>query len=217
MGEAISSVAGYTLLIDRRNDPIRPTRGFTGNLRQDFSGIGGDVKYVKTELDGTFYYGLTPDWIVSVQGQVGYVSGWGGNPVRINDRFFKGGNSFRGFENAGIGPRDLLTNDALGGNFYAIGTVELTVPNGLPEEYGIRTSLFADVGTLGYLDDRFKLNPNGTVDPNIVDDLGLRASAGVSVHWRSPMGPIRFDFAGVLASEEYDETENFRFSTSTQF
>lgn len=217
LGTAISSVAGYTLLLDRRNDPVRPTRGYVGNLRQDFSGIGGDVKYIKTEMDATFYYGLTPSWIVSVQGQVGYVSGWGGAPVRINDRFFKGGNSFRGFENAGIGPRDLLTNDALGGNFYTIGTVELTVPNGLPEEYGIRTSLFADVGTLGQLDDRFKLNADGTVDPEIADDMGLRASAGLSVHWRSPMGPIRFDFAKVLAKEDYDETESFRFSTSTQF
>lgn len=217
LGQALNSSAGYTLYLDRRNDPIRPTRGYAGNLRQDFAGIGGDVNYVKTELDATYYYGITPSWVVSVQGQLGYVAGWGGDAVRINDRFFKGGNSFRGFENAGIGPRDLLTNDSLGGNFYAIGTVELTVPNGLPEQYGIRTSLFADVGTLGMLDDRFTLNDDGTIDDNIVDDLSLRASAGVSVHWRSPMGPIRFDFAGILASEDYDETENFRFSTSTQF
>ena len=105
----------------------------------------------------------------------------------------------------------------LGGNFYAIGTVELTVPNYLPEEYGIRTSLFMDVGTLGVLDDRYQLQDNGTLDPNIVDELSLRASAGLSVHWRSPMGPIRLDFSKVLAKEDYDVTETFRFSTSTQF
>jgi len=137
--------------------------------------------------------------------------------VRINDRFFKGGNSFRGFENAGMGPRDLTTNDALGGNFYAVGSVELTLPNGLPEQYGIRTSLFADVGTLGVLDDRYTIGSNGLRDPAIADDLSLRASAGLSVHWRSPMGPIRFDFSQILSEEEYDRTENFRFSTSTQF
>ncbi len=217
IGSSLNSSAGYTLYVNRTNDPIRPTRGWTGSLRQDFAGIGGDVNYLKTEVDGGWYYGLTPNWIVSLQGSAGYVSGWAGDAVRINDRFFKGGNSFRGFENAGMGPRDLRTNDALGGNFYAIGTIELTVPNGLPEEYGIKTSLFADVGTLGVLDDRYRLNSSGLIDTQIVDNLGLRASAGVSIHWKSPMGPIRFDISQILSREDYDRTETFRFSTSTQF
>jgi outer membrane protein insertion porin family len=217
VGSFLNSSAGYTLLVDRRNDPIRPTRGWTGTLRQDFAGIGGDVNYIKTEAEVSAYWGISPNWIVTAQAQTGYVSGWGGDPVRINDRFFKGGNSFRGFETAGIGPRDLTTTDALGGNFYVIGTLELTVPNYLPEEYGIRTSLFADVGTLGVLDDRYTVNASGNPDSNIVDDLELRASAGVSIHWRSPMGPIRFDISKVLGKEEYDKTESFRFSTSTQF
>ncbi|WP_092310757.1 outer membrane protein assembly factor BamA [Brevundimonas viscosa] len=217
VGSFLNSSAGYTLYVDRRNDPIRPTRGWTGSLRQDFAGIGGDVNYVRTEADVSAYWGISPEWIVSASASTGYVTGWGGDPIRINDRFFKGGNSFRGFETAGMGPRDLRTTDALGGNFYAIGTLELTVPNGLPEEYGIRTSLFADVGTLGLLDDRYTVNAQGLPDSNIVDELSLRASAGVSIHWRSPMGPIRFDLSHVLGQEEYDKTETFRFSTSTQF
>ncbi len=175
------------------------------------------MNYVKTEIEGTYYYGITPSWIVSVAGSAGYVGGWAGDAVRINDRFFRGGNTFRGFETAGMGPRDLTTNDALGGNFYAVGTVELTVPNFLPDTYGIRTSLFADVGTLGVLDDRYTITSTGALDPNIVDDMSLRAAAGVSIHWRSPMGPIRFDLSKILKSEDYDRTETFRFSTSTQF
>ena len=217
VGSFLNSSAGYTILVDRRNDPVRPTRGWTGTLRQDFAGIGGDVNYVKTEADVSAYWGISPEWIVTASASTGYVSGWGGDPVRINDRFFKGGNSFRGFETAGIGPRDLTTTDALGGNFYVIGTLELTVPNYLPEEYGIRTSLFADVGTLGVLDSRYTVNSSGLPDSNIADELELRASAGVSIHWRSPMGPIRFDISKVLGKEEYDKTESFRFSTSTQF
>ncbi len=217
VGASLNSSVGYTLLVDRRNDPVRATRGWTGSLRQDFAGLGGDVNYVKTEVDASVYYGITPSWIVTLSGSAGYVAGWNGDAVRINDRFFKGGNTFRGFENAGMGPRDLTTNDALGGNFYAVGSVELTLPNGLPEQYGIRTSLFADVGTLGVLDDRYTVGTNGLVDPSIADDLSLRASAGLSVHWRSPMGPIRFDFSKILSQEEYDRTETFRFSTSTQF
>ena len=217
VGASLNSSVGYTLLVDRRNDPVRATRGWTGSIRQDFAGIGGDVNYVKTEVDATVYYGITPSWIVSVSGSSGYVSGWNGDAVRINDRFFKGGNSFRGFENAGMGPRDLTTNDALGGNFYAVGSIELTLPNGLPEQYGIKTSLFADVGTLGVLDDRYTLGTNGLPDVSIADDLSLRASAGITIHWKSPMGPIAFDFSQILSNEDYDRTEAFRFSTSTQF
>ncbi|RYG15885.1 MAG: outer membrane protein assembly factor BamA, partial [Caulobacteraceae bacterium] len=118
---------------------------------------------------------------------------------------------------AGMGPRDLTTGDALGGNFYVIGTLQLTLPNYLPEEYGIRTELFTDVGTLGALDDRYTVNSLGLPDATIVDELELRASAGLSIHWRSPMGPIRFDISKVLGKEDYDKTESFRFSTSTQF
>jgi len=217
VGSFLNSSAGYTLMVDRRNDPVRPTRGWTGSVRQDFAGIGGDVNYVKTEADISAYWGITPNWVVTAAASTGYVSGWGGDPIRINDRPFKGGTRFRGFETAGIGPRDLNTTDALGGNFYAIGTLELTVPNGLPEEYGIRTSLFTDVGTVGVLDDRYTVDANGNPDSRIVDDLELRASAGVSIHWRSPMGPIRFDLSHILGQEDYDKTETFRFSTSTQF
>lgn len=217
VGSFLNSSAGYTLLVDRRNDPVRPTRGWTGSLRQDFAGIGGDVNYIKTEADISAYWGISPQWIVTATASTGYVTGWGGDPIRINDRFFKGGNSFRGFETAGMGPRDLATTDALGGNFYVIGSLELTVPNYLPEEYGIRTSLFTDVGTLGMLDDRYTVTSTGLPDATIVDELELRASAGVSIHWRSPMGPIRFDISKVLGKEDYDKTESFRFSTSTQF
>jgi outer membrane protein insertion porin family len=98
-----------------------------------------------------------------------------------------------------------------------VGTLELSVPNYLPEEYGIRTSLFTDVGTLGRLDDRYLVTSTGVRDPNIVDDMALRASAGLSIHWKSPMGPIRFDISQILGKEDYDKTETFRFSTSTQF
>ncbi|WP_417229435.1 outer membrane protein assembly factor BamA [Brevundimonas sp.] len=217
VGSFINSSAGYTLQVNRTNDPVRPTRGWAGSLRQDFAGIGGDVNYVKTEADVSAYYGIAPEWVVSTQASAGYVAGWAGDAIRINDRFFKGGNSFRGFETAGMGPRDLNTRDALGGNFYLIGTIELTVPNYLPEQYGIKTSVFADVGTLGMLDDRYTTDALGNPSTRIVDDLQFRASAGLSVHWKSPMGPIRFDLSHILSKEDYDKTETFRFSTSTQF
>jgi outer membrane protein insertion porin family len=213
-GNSLASSVGYTLYLDRRNDPIHPTSGFSARISQDFAGIGGDVKYLRTEAFGSTYFGLAPDLVLTLNGSGGYIGGWGGDNVRINDRFFKGGDSFRGFQIAGLGPRDTNPNfqEALGGNLYAIGNIELAFPNKLPEQYGIRTALFSEFGTLGLLDKDVKAG-----EPTVKDDLGLRASAGLSVFWTSPLGPIRLDFSQVLAKESYDKTELFRFSTQTQF
>jgi len=218
-GSYVTSLVGYSWRLDRRNDPINPTRGFYTDFSQDLAGVGGDVKYLRTETSGGWYYGFNKTFIFSATASAGYIEGWSGDIIRVNDRFYKGGNSFRGFETAGIGPRD--TNfgrgDALGGKAYAIGSAELTVPTFLPEQYGIKAALFSDFGTLGVLDSKDKRTATGATDPNIRDNLGLRASAGLSIFWKSPMGPIRFDFSQVLAKEDYDKTETFRFSTSTRF
>jgi outer membrane protein insertion porin family len=217
-GSYLTSLVGYTYLYDRRNDPINPTRGFRFDVSQDLAGLGGDVNYISTEVTGGWWHGFNKDFIFSLTGQGGYIAGWGGDAVRVNSHFYKGGNTFRGFETAGIGPRDTSfgRSDALGGRAYAIGTAELTIPTFLPEQYGIKAALFTDVGTLGLLDDEYK-ETDGVPDPGVKDDLSLRATAGVSIFWRSPMGPIRFDFSQVLAKEDYDKTETFRFSTSTRF
>jgi outer membrane protein insertion porin family len=211
-GESLTSAPGYDLTLDMRNDPLHPTRGFLTTFSQDFAGVGGNVRYLRTNAQFNTYYGFTPQWVLSFLTNVGYIHGWGGDSIRINDRFFKGGNTFPGFEIAGIGPRDTEFDEALGGNLFAIGSMELSVPNHLPEQYGIRTSLFADVGTLGLLDKSVE-----RTSTFIRDDLALRASAGVSVFWTSPLGPIRLDFAQVIKRESYDRTEAFRFSTATQF
>jgi outer membrane protein insertion porin family len=225
VGTTLTSSIGYNVRWDRRNDPILPTRGFYVDFGQEFAGVGGGVKYIRTTADGAWYYGFTPSWIFSLQGQAGYINGWGGDVVRINDRFFKGGDTFRGFQIAGIGPRDIslqttnssLVGDALGGKLFAIGTAELTVPTPIPAQYGIKTALFSDFGTMGLLDEAVKRNPDGTPNPNIKDDLALRASAGLSVRWKSPMGPLEFDFSKVLAHAPYDRKETFRFQTTTRF
>ena len=91
------------------------------------------------------------------------------------------------------------------------------MPNPLPEQYGVRIALFTDFGTLGLLDEADKRLASGVLDPSIRDELSLRASAGVSIFWRSPMGPLRFDLSQVLVKEDYDNVQQFRFSTSTRF
>lgn len=223
LGDRITSLAGVSWAIDRRNRARRPTRGYSMVIQQDVAGLGGETRYVRTEMQSSFYYGLTNDFILTAQASAGYVDAFGGRPLRINDRFFKGGTSFRGFETAGLGPRDIAVNSALGGKLYAIGTVEMTVPTFLPEQFGINAALFTEFGTLTGLDRTDRINCTATNPPtcapsiSVRDTGSIRVSAGVSVGWRSPIGPIQLDFSKVLQKEDYDRTEGFRFSTARSF
>lgn len=228
-GTFITSVLGFQVNWDRRNSPINATRGFNLDVSQDVAGLGGEVNYLRTEIEGGIYYGLPFGFRAMFRGSAGLITGWNGDTVRINDRFFKGGSSFRGFDVAGIGPRQLLVEDAtgnvvergdaVGGNAYAIGTLQLDVPLPLPETFSLGSALFVDFGTLGYLDSANRQTVD-LVGPNrlIVDDTAsLRVAAGVSIFWDSPFGPVQFDFAQPLQYEEYDRREQFRFSTRTNF
>ena len=217
-GSTLTSSLGFQYRIDNRDDPVKPTRGFYADFNQTFAGFGGNVDYAKTEIDAAVYHTFSPSYVLMFKAETGDIEPWNKDYVRINDRFFRGGDTFRGFQLAGIGARDIVYGDALGGDFYAQGTMELTVPNYLPEQYGINTALFTQWGTLGSLDKEAKIDPTtGLPDPNIRDNLALRGSAGVSVFWKSPMGPLRFDLSDVIAKAPYDKTENFYFSTATRF
>lgn len=229
-GSGTTSSVGYTLSYDLRNDFQQPTRGWQAVLRQDIAGLGGDVKYVRTEGEFNWYHGFKKDMILHVSVTAGNITAWNGDRIRINDRFYKGGETMRGFEYAGMGPRDLsdrcqyqdqkgrITGCALGGQTYAITSVELGIPNGLPDQYGLKTALFVDIGTLGGVDRSLKYDPTtGARNPLVYDDLSVRATVGLTIRWKSPMGPIQFDISQIIRKEDYDRVETFRFSQSTQF
>jgi outer membrane protein insertion porin family len=229
-GDFLTSLIGFTVNWDQRDNLVRATRGFDVSFSQDIAGIGGEVNYLRTELEGGVYLGLPwSGWRLTLRGTAGYIMGWGGDDVRINDRFFKGGSSFRGFDVAGIGPRQLLVDDvtgevvqrgdAIGGNVYAIGTIQMDVPLPLPESYGVGAALFAEFGTLGVVDtaSRQTVELTGANRLIVEDSASMRVAAGVSFFWDSPFGPVQFDLSQPLAYEEYDRREQFRFSTRTRF
>ena len=229
-GSFLTSVFGYSFNVDHRNDPVTPTRGFDFSLSQDIAGIGGEVNYLRTEFSAGLYYGIVQNVTLNLRATGGFITGWGGDDVRINDRFFRGGATFRGFDVAGLGPRQLIRDDAtgaiitkgdaIGGNLYSVNTIELDFPFGLPESYGINGGLFAEFGTLGVVDAASRQNveiPGTATHLAVSDDTSLRASVGLSVFWDSPFGPVQFDFAEPLAYEDYDRRQNFRFSTRTRF
>jgi outer membrane protein insertion porin family len=156
----------------------------------------------------------------------GYITGYSGDILPINERFFRGGDSFRGFNLAGIGPRDTsVAKDlgALGGDLYIIGTAQLRLPSFLPDDYGLNFSLFSDFGTLGDLDDKDALcSPYTDHLPKplpcpIKDNLALRASAGLSIGWKSPFGPIQIDLGIPFVKTSYDRPQILHFTAGTGF
>ena len=150
---ANKSEIGYSYVIDTRDDPIDTTRGWTFSFGQDIAGLGGDSEYIRSSLGGRYYYEIARDWVLSAGANAGYIYNYGSKDLRINDRFFKGGNTFRGFDRAGVGPKEKITDRPRGAEFFAIGTLEVTVPLGLPDEFGLRTALFTDFGIIGKNDD----------------------------------------------------------------
>jgi len=212
-GKTITSSIGYTLVYDTRNHKKYPTQGYYFSLNQDLAGIGGDVNYIATSLEGRGYYPITKKVTLVGRGVAGQIEGWGGQDVRLVDVFFKGGETIRGFDRSGFGPRDLSTGDALGGKIFMAATAEVRFPMPLvPDSFGLGAAFFLDAGTL------YDTGDLGTTNPAVVADQStIRSSAGFSLIWQSPLGPLRADFSTVLTSESYDDEEVFKFGAATKF
>jgi len=205
------SSAGYTIAYDTRNVKRRPSRGLYFSLSQDLAGLGGDVNYLRTVAEGRGYYPIMDKIVLVGRAVGGYITGWDDQEVRLIDSFYKGGETIRGFERSGYGPREIGGNqDALGGTIFYAGTLEARFPIPfVPEELGLGGAIFADAGTL--------YQPGDTGTTPFFDNSSLRSSVGVSLMWDSPLGPLRADYAYVLTAEDYDKKEAFRFGASTQF
>ena len=209
----VTSSLGYSLTYSTLDSLKTPREGIYASFQQDFAGVGGDASFIRSQGRATGYYLASEDADLVLVGAVGAGHVWGYNDdLRLLDHYFQGGETIRGFDTRGFGPRDLATNEALGGTTYVNATAEVQFPMFfLPRAYGVRGALFADVGTL--YGNRFA----GTPGTNIVDDAELRASVGASVLWDSPFGPLRADFAYPIAKADYDEEQFFRFGVSTRF
>ncbi|HEY1962209.1 MAG TPA: outer membrane protein assembly factor BamA, partial [Rhizomicrobium sp.] len=220
-GSATTSSVGYTYAYNTLDDPLKPRHGITFQISQDFAGLGGDLKYLRSRA--AFSYRrpvLWDEFVLTFSGNGGFINGYDGQHVRLNERFFEGGDTFRGFQIAGIGPRELHAGheSAIGGEAYAIGSLELRIPDLLPADYGISASLFTDFGTLGHIAAQPGLKSCGQVGPLapcIVDQMALRASGGIAIGWKSPFGPVEIDLGVPYIKQGYDKTQIIRFSAGT--
>ena len=169
VGTRLTSLVGFSTIYDD-TDGIHPTRGQRLSLSEDFAGLGGDVRYLRSSINATKYHSLGGNWILSLHGEGGYIAALqkattaGEDAIRLTDRFFDPG--LRGFDIRGIGPRVIRVpynadgtlaaldikkdvTDAIGGRAYYMGRLELELPvsSGL-KSLGLRPSAFVDVGSL---------------------------------------------------------------------
>jgi outer membrane protein insertion porin family len=210
-GRAFTSAVGYNLSYDQRDDVIEPTGGYLARFDQQIAGLGGDSRFIKSR--GTFktWYGLLNDKVVtSLELEAGALFSFD-NDTRITERYFLGGDSFRGFADEGIGPRDTTTDDALGGNYFGVARLEVSFPIGLPEELGVFGGAFIDAGTLFHLD---RTSFAGTT---IDDAADFRVAAGALLFLDTPLGALALSFGFPIVKEDFDDTEFFRLTIGTRF
>jgi outer membrane protein insertion porin family len=190
IGTRLTSAIGHSLAYDD-TDGIHPTRGQRLTFSQDFAGLGGDVRYIRTRADATKYKSFGGGWILSGHLEGGYIAALQKSPregvdaIRLTDRFF--GQQLRGFDIRGIGPRierfpydedgNLITEvdknritDALGGHAYYMARVELEVPvSSSIRSLGLRPSLFIDAGSVW-----------GLTKPDLIDIPGICTAKDLS-------------------------------------
>ena len=206
-GKTTTSQVSTALTYDTRDNRFFPTEGFVLSGTVSYAGLGGSTNYVKGIGRGAVHYTVTPGLVLSFLGEVGIVYGIG-EDVRLNDRFFIGGDTLRAFRVGGVGPRDRFTGDSLGANKYYVVTAELSFPLGLPKELGIQGRVFSDIGSAFDID----------IDsPRIIERVGPRIAAGVGLSWNSPFGPLRIDLGFPLLKFEGDRTQVFHFRFGARF
>ncbi|MDG1170867.1 MAG: BamA/TamA family outer membrane protein, partial [Sulfitobacter sp.] len=213
-GAQISSALGYEYTYDTRRSGLDPTSGVLVQFSQDFAGLGGDSKYIKTVAKVTGEKRVFNEEVTLRASLEGGALAWRSGNNRVTDRFMIGPSVIRGFEPGGIGPRDVsgTVNDPLGGNFYVAARFEAEFPLGLPEEYGISGGVFYDVGNLWDLSD---VNLNGG---SVLGESGsFRHVVGLSLFWETPLGPLQFNVSKALKSETFDKEQSFEVTLRTEF
>lgn len=216
-GQYLTSSWGTSLVYDQRNHPKNPTKGVYFQIGSDLAGLGGDVQYVRVQSEGRLYYPITEKITFVGRAMAGHIEGWGGEDVRLLDLFYKGGETIRGFDRAGIGPRDLSTGDAIGGSTYWAATTEVRFPLPfIPDDLGMSGAVFADVGSVFGAGADAKKALAGCAGC-LADDSGIRASLGGSILWNSPLGPLRLDIAKAIIKQDFDKEQLIRFGASTKF
>lgn len=198
---------------DRRDSAIWTTSGTTHRLFGEVSVPGGDLDYYKVSYHQKWFYPITDNITLMLNGEFGYGDGYSGRSMPFFKNFFAGGNnSVRGYDLNSLGPRDALNNNAnlnsrlfaVGASKRVVGNVELLFPVPfMKDDRSLRFSTFLDGGTTF----------------NNFNELNnfMRYSAGIALTWVSPMGPLKVSLAEPLNDIPSDNLQRFQFMFGQQF
>ena len=220
---------------DSRNHFLNPTRGSSQRLALETSLPGSSRQFYKLFYRYAKYIPIWADLVFSFHGDVGYGDSYDdydktslAEPVDIDlpdgvirncleeevisldtglpffEHFYGGGvRDIRGFEDNTLGPKDTACR-AVGGDLKISGGLEVAIPTPFTKGGGSRIALFVDVGNVYENLSAF--------------DAGLfRASAGISITWQAPIGPIIMNYAFPIKEFHGDRTESLQFSFGTTF
>jgi outer membrane protein insertion porin family len=192
-------IPGFTY--DSRDHFFNPTEGTKSLFAVKIAGLGGDSRFLKTDIGARWYYPLLkdPNWggsyVMSLGGALGYGVGYAkssssGHDLPLFERYFPGGiNSVRGYADRSLGPKE--DGDVVGGDKQAIMNVELLFP--IAEQFGLRGVAFFDVGQA------FASYQN-------ISWGEFRRSVGFGARWMSPFGPLRVELGFPLNKKSGDDT-----------
>lgn len=210
-GSVWTNSIGYSYTFDTRRTGLNPNAGVILRFGQEL-GVG-DTQFVRTTgLASAETKVLREELTLRATLEGGMLSYLDGSS-RVTDRYFLGSRFMRGFEPGGIGPRDAATDDALGGNMFAVARLEAEFPLGLPQEYGITGGAFVDVGSVWDVGNLRTLNEADV----LYNDFTARSVVGLSIFWDTPLGPLRFNFTEPLSVQEFDNPKSFDLTVSTSF
>jgi outer membrane protein insertion porin family len=183
LGNRTISTLGFTLQYNSLNNNLLPSAGQRFAINVDGSGIPIGIKFITTRGNYDYFTRIFgTGFVLNLGAEGGYVTGYGGQDVFLNNRFFLGQPQFRGFNIRGVGPRVLrrplnadgtiiqdrrqALDDALGGRAYYLGRAEVRIPIGSAgAELGLRPSIFMDVGALWSLRAPTLTCQNGATNP----------------------------------------------------
>ncbi len=221
--EGETTISSLYASVTRNTTDFRPdpSRGYMSELSVEVAGLGGTEKFVKTIADYRHFFPIKWGIVFSPHARIGYVSGYDGKDVPLNERFFLGGiNTIRGFETREVGPREprnyfagydennnpiyKLSDsdyDYIGGEKMAYANLELLFP--LIKDANLKGLVFFDIGNAWAEDEDYFSD--------------LRYSVGLGIRWQSPLGPLRLEWGYNLDPYEYEDKSAFDFSIGKFF
>lgn len=206
-GKHIASVVSAGITRDTTNGgpTAIPTEGTVNSVSVAYGGgfIGGHDNFIKGSYENTWFYSLVGDLVLHTNGQIGMVGENWNTKVPLGERFYLGGiGSVRGYSSRKISPIDATSGEAIGGNKYLVGSLELLYP--ISKKMGVILSGFFDAGNAWDEGEMFFSQPHRRVAS---PSLGLYKSVGVGIRWFSPMGPLRIEFGHGL-DKVYESSSN---------